>query len=121
MKEQSDENLARGRKIYEPPRFMSCQQAAAQLLQAVQSRRSSEEDSAVSETDTASNKSCQLEASSQVVCVARVGAVDQRIVACSLEQAASLDMGPPLHSLVIPGMPDSSSPLSILFEENSSL
>ncbi len=46
----------------------------------------------------------RLEASSEVVCVARVGAADQRIVSCSLEQAASLDMGKPLHSLVIPGM-----------------
>jgi diphthamide biosynthesis methyltransferase len=46
----------------------------------------------------------RLEASSEVVCVARVGAADQRIVSCSLEQAATLDMGKPLHSLVIPGM-----------------
>jgi hypothetical protein len=46
----------------------------------------------------------RLEASSEVVCVARVGAADQRIVSCSLEQASTLDMGKPLHSLVIPGM-----------------
>ncbi len=45
----------------------------------------------------------RLEASSEVVCVARVGAADQRIVSCSLEQASTLDMGKPLHSLVIPG------------------
>jgi diphthine synthase len=31
VKEQSDENLARGRKIYEPPRFMSTQVACDQL------------------------------------------------------------------------------------------
>jgi hypothetical protein len=36
VKEQSDENLARGRKVFEPPRFMTCQQAAQQLLSAVQ-------------------------------------------------------------------------------------
>lgn len=102
VKEQSDENLARGRKIYEPPRFMSCQQAAHQLLQAVQTRASS---SSSTETATPERTAAEslLEANSQVVCVARVGAADQRLVACSLEQAASLDMGPPLHSLVIPG------------------
>jgi hypothetical protein len=38
VKEQSDENLARGRKVFEPPRFMTCQQAAQQLLSAVQVR-----------------------------------------------------------------------------------
>jgi diphthine synthase len=31
-KEQSLENLMKGRKIYEPPRFMSTQAAAEQLL-----------------------------------------------------------------------------------------
>jgi len=33
-KEQSIENLMKGRKIYEPPRFMSTQTAADQLLKA---------------------------------------------------------------------------------------
>ena len=100
VKEQSDENLARGRKIFEPPRFMSCQQAATQLLQAIQST-----ETATPETAEAVRTTWLLEPGSQVVCVARVGGADQRIVACSLEEAATLDMGSPLHSLVIPGMP----------------
>ncbi|CAG8528111.1 4666_t:CDS:2 [Diversispora eburnea] len=33
VKEQSNENLARGRKIYEPPRFMTVNQAIQQLLE----------------------------------------------------------------------------------------
>ncbi|KAH7925269.1 Diphthine synthase [Leucogyrophana mollusca] len=33
VKEQSEENLARGRKIYEPPRYMSIPQAVSQLLE----------------------------------------------------------------------------------------
>ena len=39
------------------------------------------------------------------VCVglARVGAEDQKIVAGTLQQLASVDLGGPLHSLVIPG------------------
>ncbi|VDK45818.1 unnamed protein product [Anisakis simplex] len=32
VKEQSVENLIKGRKIYEPPRYMSCSEAAKQLL-----------------------------------------------------------------------------------------
>ena len=102
VKEQSDENLARGRKIFEPPRFMSCQQAATQLLQAIQST-----ETATPETAETVRTAWLLEPGSQVVCVARVGGADQRIVACSLEEAATLDMGSPLHSLVIPGMPRS--------------
>jgi diphthine methyl ester synthase len=102
VKEQSDENLARGRKIYEPPRFMSCQQAAQQLLEAIQNQpETSTPEVIASDSKTPGGL---LLSSSQVVCVARVGATDQRIVACSLEEAATLDMGKPLHSLVIPGM-----------------
>ncbi len=84
---------------------MTCQQAAQQLLSAVQVRRESKETSTPERT-TADPKTEELglEASSEVVCVARVGAADQRIVSCSLEQASTLDMGKPLHSLVIPGM-----------------
>ena len=32
MKKQSEENLVRGRKIYEPPRFMTVSQASKQVL-----------------------------------------------------------------------------------------
>merc|ERR1712098_555940 len=85
VKEQSDENLARGRKIYEPPRFMSCAVACEQLLESLDEREIS------------------LTPDSPVVCLARVGAGDQSIVTTSLGSAASLDMGAPLHSLVIPG------------------
>jgi diphthamide biosynthesis methyltransferase len=109
VKEQSDENLARGRKVFEPPRFMTCQQAAQQLLSAVQVRREGKETSTPERTTAEvglepKTDELRLEASSEVVCVARVGAADQRIVSCSLEQASTLDMGKPLHSLVIPGM-----------------
>lgn len=33
VKEQTVENMMKGRKIYEPPRFMTTQQAANQLMQ----------------------------------------------------------------------------------------
>lgn len=38
VKEQSEENLARGRKIYEPPRFMSVNQALEQLVEVIEAR-----------------------------------------------------------------------------------
>jgi diphthine synthase len=39
VKEQSIENLARGRKIYEPPRFMTVNQAVEQLLEIEEKRQ----------------------------------------------------------------------------------
>eukprot|EP00088_Acartia_fossae_P031658 TRINITY_DN3249_c0_g1_i1.p1 TRINITY_DN3249_c0_g1~~TRINITY_DN3249_c0_g1_i1.p1 ORF type:complete len:286 (-),score=54.30 TRINITY_DN3249_c0_g1_i1:1-819(-) len=90
VKEQSEENLIRGRKIYEPPRFMTTAQAAQQLLEIVKNKEQEE------------TEHC-LKSDSVVVCVARVGADSQKIVTCTLEQATKEDLGGPLHSLVIPG------------------
>ena len=42
VKEQTVENLMRGRKVFEPPRFMSTQQAARQLLDIARRRRQEE-------------------------------------------------------------------------------
>ncbi|XP_036129433.1 diphthine methyl ester synthase isoform X1 [Molossus molossus] len=95
VKEQSLENLingseGRGRKIYEPPRYMTVNQAAQQLLEVVQNQRARGEEPAVSE-DT--------------LCVglARVGAEDQKVAAGTLQQMCSVDLGGPLHSLIITG------------------
>lgn len=90
VKEQTLENLIKGKKIYEPPRYMSVNQAAQQLLEIVQNRRLQGEEPAVTE-DT--------------LCVglARVGAKDQKIAAGTLQQMCTVDLGGPLHSLVITG------------------
>ncbi|KAK3561680.1 hypothetical protein QTP86_012563 [Hemibagrus guttatus] len=90
VKEQSMENLMRGRKVFEPPRFMSVAQAAEQLLEVVQNRRERGEEPAITE-DT--------------VCVglARVGADDQAIRVGSLREMAVRDLGAPLHSMIITG------------------
>merc|ERR1712146_703210 len=63
VKEQSMENLMRGRKVYEPPRFMTVAQALAQLM----------EIEAYREEKVAT-------ADSMVVGVARLGREDQAIV-----------------------------------------
>ena len=71
---------------------MSCAVACQQLLEIVEKLSEAE-----SETEP------RLRSSSDVVSLARVGTDTQRLVTSSLAQAADLDMGPPLHSLVIPG------------------
>lgn len=86
VKEQSLENMARGRKIYEPPRFMTVAQCAAQMLESEEIRGEG-----VYGPD------------SLAVGVARIGAVDQRIATGTLEQLADVDLGAPLHSLILLG------------------
>uniref|UniRef100_UPI003AB0E94B diphthine methyl ester synthase n=1 Tax=Centroberyx gerrardi TaxID=166262 RepID=UPI003AB0E94B len=90
MKEQSIENMMRGKKIYEPPRFLTVSQAADQLLQVVQRRREEGEEPGLTE-DTV------------CVGVARLGADDQLIRTATLRQLASCDLGAPLHSLIVTG------------------
>lgn len=87
VKEQSLENMARGRKIYEPPRYMTVAQCAQQMLEI-------EED--VKKEGVYSKESL-------AVGVARVGAEDQMIVAGTLEELCDADLGKPLHSLVLLG------------------
>uniref|UniRef100_A0A4W4G3C6 diphthine methyl ester synthase n=1 Tax=Electrophorus electricus TaxID=8005 RepID=A0A4W4G3C6_ELEEL len=65
---------AQGRKIYEPPRFMTVAQAAEQLLEIT-----------------------------VCVGLARVGNDNQAIRAGSLREMASSDLGGPLHSMLITG------------------
>ncbi len=86
VKEQSLANLARGRKIYEPPRFMTVAQCASQMLETEQER---------------SEGICTSE--SLAVGVARIGAKDQEMAAGTLEQLSRVDLGKPLHSLVLLG------------------
>jgi len=90
VKEQSVENMMRGRKIYEPPRYMSVNEAVRQLLDVIKTRDFKEESPAYTESSIA-------------VGLARVGSANQRIVCGSMKELLSHDLGPPLHSLVIPG------------------
>ena len=86
VKEQSLQNLARGRKIYEPPRFMTVAQCASQMLE--------------TEADRCEGI-CRPQ--SLAVGVARIGAKDQKMVAGTLEELSKADLGAPLHSLVLLG------------------
>lgn len=86
VKEPSLESLCRGKKVYEPPRFMTINTAIEQLLEVAQNHHES-----VYNEDT----TC--------VGLARVGCEDQVIVAGSMKQLLTADFGPPLHCLVIVG------------------
>ncbi|KAG9312214.1 diphthine synthase isoform b [Chiua virens] len=90
VKEQSEENMARGRKIYEPPRYMSIPQAISQLLE-IESHR----DQKVLSPET-----------TLAIALSRVGGDpdDQRIVSGTLEELLQQPLEvfeEPLHSLVI--------------------
>ncbi|KAI9474613.1 diphthine synthase [Coemansia sp. RSA 989] len=86
VREQSIENLMRGRQIFEPPRYMSASLAARQLLEVEDARKAGV---------------CSPDA--LAVAVARVGSDDQLIRVGSLRQLAESDFGGPLHSLVLVG------------------
>ncbi|OLL22809.1 Diphthine methyl ester synthase [Neolecta irregularis DAH-3] len=86
VKEQSLENLARARKIYEEPRYMTVSQAANQMLEIEDLRNEK-----VYSPDT------------MAIGVSRIGSRDQKIVYAALKELAQADIGPPLHSIVLPG------------------
>ncbi|KAF2876530.1 diphthine synthase-like protein [Massariosphaeria phaeospora] len=87
VKEQSLENMARGRNIYEPPRYMTVAQCAQQMLEI--------------EDDVKQEGVYTRE--SLAVGVARMGSEDQKMVAGTLGQLCHADLGRPLHSLVLLG------------------
>ncbi|MCJ1322579.1 diphthine synthase [Xylographa vitiligo] len=86
IKEQSLENLARGKKIFEPPRYMTVSQCAEQMIE-IEGQRAE----GVYGPD------------SLAIGVARIGAETQRMKVGSLQQLTGVDMGSPLHSLVLLG------------------
>ena len=93
MKERSLENLMKGRDVFEPPRFMSTQQAAQQLLAIVERRKG--EDGNEATVLFSEDTTC--------VAMARIGCDTQKMVAASLKDLTEVDMGTPLHSLIVAG------------------
>lgn len=70
---------------------MSVAVAAKQINQAI--------DNMITSGDT----DMTLNQSHEAVGLARIGSETQKIIYCSLKDMESVDLGPPLHSLVIPG------------------
>ncbi|KAL7718985.1 diphthine methyl ester synthase [Entamoeba marina] len=86
VKERSEENIIKGRDIFEPPRFMTVNQCIEQLLIV-----ENEQKLGVYNEDT------------MVVGMARVACPDQTIVFGKMKDLLNYDFGAPLHSLLIPG------------------
>lgn len=89
VKEPTLESLMKKKREYMPPRFMTVSEAADQLLQIIEKKREEGEKLAFDE-------------STIFVGLSRVGSDSQRIVACSLKEMKDYDLGPPLHSLILP-------------------
>ncbi|EGC32872.1 hypothetical protein DICPUDRAFT_37635 [Dictyostelium purpureum] len=86
VKEQSIENMLRGRKIYEPPRFMTVNQCIEQLLEIEDIR-----------------KEGIYSKDSFGIGLSRVGQDDQQIISGTFEELKDVDFGEPLHSFIICG------------------
>ncbi|XP_076656672.1 diphthine methyl ester synthase-like [Halictus rubicundus] len=95
VKEPTLESLMKKKKEYMPPKFMTVSEAAAQLIEILEKQT---EDRVLQD----SISFAELKDSSTVIGLARVGWDDQRIAACSLREMTLLDLGPPLHCMVIP-------------------
>ena len=85
VKEQTIENMMRGNKIFEPPRFMSVNMCIQQML----------------EVEEKLNRGVCAKDS---ICVglARIGSEEQYIACGTMEELSQHDFGEPLHSVVIP-------------------
>lgn len=92
VKEQSEENMARGRMIFEPPRYMTVGQAARQMLE-TEASKTEEGCGGVYGED------------SLAIGAARVGGEQEKFVSGTLKQLCDADelLGKPLHSLVLLG------------------
>ncbi|EXF79530.1 diphthine synthase [Colletotrichum paranaense] len=88
VKEQSLEDMARGRRVYQPPRYMTVGQCAAQMLEI-------EED----------KKEGVYTPDSLAIGAARVGGKTEKYVAGTLKELCDTDeiLGGPLHSMVLLG------------------
>ncbi|KAL3142570.1 diphthine synthase, variant 2 [Trebouxia sp. C0009 RCD-2024] len=86
VKEPSLESLARGKKVYEPARFMTVNTAIEQLLQVEASRNLG-----------------AFGKDSLAIGVARIGSPSQQIVAGTMQELLDVDFGEPLHSLILAG------------------
>jgi len=86
VKEPDFEAMKRGRTVFLPPRYMTVNTAAEQLLEA---------EGIVNEAAFWKDTLC--------VGMARLGQKDQKIVAGTLSEMMDIDFGEPLHSLIICG------------------
>jgi diphthine methyl ester synthase len=104
VKEQSEEDLIRGRLVFQPPRFMDVNVAARQILEA--------------ENDRQLGCACE---NTLVLAALRIGTLTQKVVVKTLKElAGEEDYGQPLHSIVIPGDMDEIEQRMLQYHQNNS-
>lgn len=96
VKEPDFDAMMKGkRNVFLPPRFMTIQQACAQLIEARQIELSKSEEEAEFPAYHPTTTLC--------VGLARLGQPSQQIVAGTLAELMEVDFGGPLHSLIVCG------------------
>ncbi|WWC97874.1 diphthine synthase [Kwoniella sp. B9012] len=109
VREQSEENMARGRLIYEPPRYMNPHQAFSQILLTESLRHPKDPSSSSSddgETQVEPKPSLLPPSETLAISLSRIGTPTQKLISGTLEELALLseeEFGDPLHSVVIVG------------------
>ena len=86
VKEQSEENMIKNVKIYEPPRYMTVNQALAQLCEI-----------------ESNHKQLVVQPDRIVVGIARLGSETQIIAAGRVQCIEKYDFGAPLQCFLVPG------------------
>jgi diphthine synthase len=90
VKEPTLESMTKKKKEYMPPKFMSVSEASDQLLQIIEKKKEE------------GIQDLAFDENSIFVGLARIGHESQKIIVCSLAEMKNFDLGPPLHSLVLP-------------------
>jgi len=135
VKEQTIENMMRGRKIYEPARYLTASAAITQILEVTKKRkqllpnmqgelgRNQTNNSAWKQQSTGDSGDDQtndiigndktnngtdknamtLDEDTMCVALARVGWNNQQILSGNMSTVRDADLGPPIHSLIVPG------------------
>lgn len=89
VKEVSEANMMKGKMIYDPPRFMSVQEALQQLVEIEEDRKEGH---------------CTKD--SLAIALMRVGSKEQGIITGTVGELLEMQreaFGSPLHSLILPG------------------
>ena len=91
VKEPTMESLAKGKPVYMPPRYMTTDCAAAQLLEAAKA------------TEKENEEELSYDENTPCFGLARIGTSTQAIVSGTLKSFLKKDLGEPMHSFVICG------------------
>lgn len=106
VREQTPDNIAKGIKVYEPPRYMTVKQGIECLLQAYNAKKKQHKNSNTNNDNNNNDNDFKpaYDENTPSFGVCRIGHNDEFVVSGTLHELSQLDnYGGPLHSLVICG------------------